>query len=285
MKEYWNNKDKRKGLLTTILVHALLLVLFLFVGLSYLDPKPEDGIVINFGNSATGMGQQADGAQSTRTPPQPAEETSPPTETTSPSEATETPLATQNTVDAPAVQAKPKTSKNPQEEKKPVETSPTKPTEQQPETKPEPEPSDALKQLLQTTQDSKAGGEGVTQGAGDQGDPDGDKNSPNRSGNGGGGNGGGGNYLLGGRQALQKPKPNYPCSDQGRVVVKIYVNQNGAVTRAIPGERVPGGSATTTTSSCLYSEAKTAALKTTWQSKADAPDLQIGYIIYNFRKQ
>ena len=53
-KELWNTKDKRKGLLGSIAFHLLLLLIFLFFGLTYYEPKPEDGILINFGNSETG---------------------------------------------------------------------------------------------------------------------------------------------------------------------------------------------------------------------------------------
>ena len=43
-------KSKRKGIIGTILFHVLLLVAFLFMGLTYQDPPPaEEGISINFG--------------------------------------------------------------------------------------------------------------------------------------------------------------------------------------------------------------------------------------------
>ena len=43
-------KNKRNGIIGTILFHALLLVSFLFMGLTYrIPPPPEEGISINFG--------------------------------------------------------------------------------------------------------------------------------------------------------------------------------------------------------------------------------------------
>ena len=63
-----------------------------------------------------------------------------------------------------------------------------------------------------------------------------------------GGGGGNGNYRLGNRKALDTPKPKYQCDDEGRVVVKIYVDRRGIVTRATPGERVTNGPGTTTAS-------------------------------------
>lgn len=285
MKELWQDRHKRRGLITTTLVHLLLFLLFFWVGLTYLDPKPEDGIVINFGNSATGLGQEADGApvqqqQQAQQTPTTRSEAETPTE-----EPSQEPVATQEVTDAPSLDTKSQ-QKNEVEEERPVEpTQESQSQKSEPEPEPEPEASDALKKLLQSTKSSKAGGEGVAGGAGDQGDPDGDRNSTSRTGGGGGGSGGDGNYQLGGRLALQKPKPDYPCTDEGRVVVKIYVDRSGRVTRAVPGERTPGGTATTTTSSCLFQQAKRAAEKTTWQASNDAPDQQIGYIIYNFYKQ
>ncbi len=269
MKEIWNDKDRRKGLIGTLVFHAILLLLFLFVGLTYLDPKPEDGIVINFGNSETGMGDEADGAQSAISEPTPQTQTSDPVETTSPDE---NDVLTQDVIEAPSVDTK--KSNKPKTEEKPKVVEPAKP-----------KPSSELEKMLQSVKSSKSGGEGEKEGEGDQGDPDGDPNSKSRVGDGGGGNGGSGNYQLGGRQALSKPRPDYPCTDQGRVVVKIYVNQDGKVTAAVPGERIPQGASTTTASSCLYDQAKAAAMRTTWQPDSDAPNPQIGYIVYNFIKQ
>ena len=51
-------KNKRKGIIGTILFHTLLLVAFLFMGLTYQDPPPaEEGISINFGFSDEGLGE------------------------------------------------------------------------------------------------------------------------------------------------------------------------------------------------------------------------------------
>ncbi len=48
-------KDKRNGIIGTILFHCLLLTSFFFLGLSYQDPPPEEqGINIDFGFSDSG---------------------------------------------------------------------------------------------------------------------------------------------------------------------------------------------------------------------------------------
>lgn len=47
----------RRGLIATIVYHALLLVLMLFAGLTFPDPPPEEeGILVNFGIDETGLG-------------------------------------------------------------------------------------------------------------------------------------------------------------------------------------------------------------------------------------
>lgn len=127
---------------------------------------------------------------------------------------------------------------------------------------------------------SGAGGFGSGNGGG-VGNGSGSGNG-NGSGSGiGGGNGNGiGNgsgYSLGNRKALSKPAPNYNCNEEGKVVVEITVDRNGHVISAKPGVK-----GTTNTANCLLSQAKIAALNTKWEPSNDAPDSQIGKIIYNF---
>lgn len=274
MKEYFKDKDRRRGLIGTLTFHLILSVVFLLFGLKYYEPKPEDGILINFGNSAMGLGEKVEES---------AVE-SQPTPTTSSAQTQESAL-TQDFIDAPSLPVEEDAPSDPIE-KEETQDSPNRSEEKSQETQKveEPKPSDLLNDLLKNTQNSKTGGEGNTSGNQDQGAEDGDPNSSNRQGSGGGGSGDG-NYLLGNRKALAKPKPNYPCTEQGRVVVKIYVDRTGKVVRAVAGERIPGGAATTTTSSCLYEQARKAALQTTWESDGKAPAQQSGYIVYNFSRQ
>lgn len=258
----FKNKGERKSFTISMILHIVLLLFFIFFGLKYYDPKPEEGIMVNFGYSSEGTGTIE--AEPTKVSPKIEAEP-----------VTETQVITQDFIDAPSIDnPEKKTEKKPKEDK---------PDEVQPEKKPT--PTDNLQDMLSAVESSEDGGEGITGKPGNQGDPNGDINSTSRVGTGGGGNGTG-NYLLGGRNALDKPKPVYECgNDKGRVVVKIYVDQNGKVVRAEPGEKIPGGAASTTTSSCLYAKSKSAALRTKWQSDSNAPDLQIGYIIYNFSKE
>lgn len=274
--------NRRDGKIATAVFHAILLFLFFIVGIKYMDPLPEEGIAINFGYDADGFGNSESAPTETaNTQPNP---------TTQPQEeAVETPaeeLVTQELEEAPAIA--PKTAPTP---KKP---DPVKPVENPtPTPTPTPKPSNALQNALKSSQSGKGSGEGETKGNGDQGDPNGDPNSASRTGGSSGsgtsgagpGGGGTGNYLLGNRQALQRPKPDYGCPEQGRVVVAVFVNRQGEVVEAIPGERIPGGASSNTSSQCLYAKAKEAALKTKWQGDASAVERQKGYIIYDFGKQ
>ena len=87
-------------------------------------------------------------------------------------------------------------------------------------------------------------------------------------------------YELGDRKAIRKPKPNYSCMETGLVVIRVWVNGEGQTYKAELDLKN-----TTDTSPCLVREAKSAALKTTWLADVNAEPIQIGSIIYNFRKQ
>ncbi|GGH66778.1 energy transducer TonB [Phaeocystidibacter marisrubri] len=251
-------KDERNGRIGTIVFHAVILILFFFVGLKYQDPPPENGIAINFGYDAVGGGTTSSAPSESE--PQVEETVTQPT-----TQPTETNVATQDVTDAPSVNTQEQT---------------TEPTQ---ETQPDPQPDSRLTGALSSVREGTGEGEGATEGGGDQGDPNGDPNSPNRTGV--GGTGSGGNYRLGNRNALSQPKPTYDSQDQGRVVVKVYVDRTGRVVRAEPGVDIPGDVATNVFSSVLFDRARAAALATKWQGDPNAVEEQIGYIIYYFGKQ
>lgn len=259
-------ENKRKGLIATIAVHVAMVLMFIFFGITKMIPPPEDGIAINFGYEEDGSGTNEQAApQQPQTRPQEM-----PQETTEQIDK----VVTQESVDAPSVH----------EEKPKPKTQPTeKPVDKTRELTEAEKRLEAMKNKdKESAQSGQGQGEGETTGGGDQGDPNGDRNSQNREG---GGAGGTGDYRLGGRKALERPKPVYDCAEEGRVVVKIWVDRQGRVINATPGEKIPAGPASTTTITCLYNRAKEAAMRTTWQPDANAPDNQVGYIIYNFQKQ
>lgn len=134
---------------------------------------------------------------------------------------------------------------------------------------------DELMGGLNTSDGTTTGGQGNDNVGGDKGNPNGNPNSDGYYGN--AGSGGNGDYQLGSRKALNRPKPKYECNEEGLVVVAIEVNRNGKVTKATPGIK-----GSTNTAQCLLSQAKIAAMKTTWQADSKAGSKQIGIIKYRF---
>ena len=84
-------------------------------------------------------------------------------------------------------------------------------------------------------------------------------------------------YQLGGRKAINKPKPK-GNQIEGKVVVMITVDRTGNVTYANAGIK-----GSTTLNKELLERAKRAALKTKFNVKQDAPSNQYGKIIYDFK--
>jgi len=264
MKKWLKDKYKREGLVGTILVHILLLLLFIFIGLPYTIPRPEQGITVNFGTSDVGSGDVQPDTPGDNDSPDPAAETTPdPT----PTSAVEEQVLTQDNEEAPEV---PKTE-NPKktEKEKPTET-------QKPEETPveEKKVSDRLNQALQKVGNRGGGSEGDDDNkSGDKGQPDGVKDGGAYT----GGGSGDGIYALGNRKALSKPKPVYNCTEEGTVVIEIKVNRAGeTITTSV-------GRGTTNAADCLVSQAKIAAKNTKWQPDPSGPVEQVGKITYVFK--
>jgi len=275
--------EKKSAIITTVISVGLILLL-LFFGFTYLDPPPENGIAINFGTSNVGSGDvqptepiKSAPQQNTTPPNEPQEEMSTPSEEE---------VATQDTEEAPVIEKEkePKKDKSQKEKKVQDPVKEVKPQkEKEPEKAPDPQPekstSDALNSILNGPEkNGKAnGGEGNDNQAGDKGDPNGDPNASSYYGKGKGLDGDG-NYRLGGRKPLNKEKFQQDCNESGVVVVKIEVNQQGKVINAVAGSR-----GTTNTAPCLMEPAKRAALATKFNSDANAPVKQTGYIEYEFK--
>jgi len=237
----------------------VLLIFFFFFGLTYQDPPPEYGIPVSFGNSLDGAGDDAAAPEGSEA------------QSAAAAESAESDVVTQDLVDAPSV-----SSEKAKEDKK---------SEVKPEAKPVAEAPKASKELSNRlnskfgrtggTAGATGSGQGSTSGGGDQGAPNGSGN-----GNGTGGSGNSGNYQLGNRSALERPKPRYDCEGEGIVVVRVYVDRSGTVTRA-DGQ---GQKGSTTSEECLIRRAQEAALKTRWQGDPSALELQVGSIRYSFQR-
>jgi hypothetical protein len=288
------NKDQQKSIVLTTIVMGLLLLILFFIRFwppsnlkELMGGGGGGGIEMNFGDSDFGMGENF--KSEVLNVKEEAKQAPTPT-------SNEDNIITEDDA-ADDVVAMPKNEKV----KKPtpvVEKVVTKPVIEKP--KVSKNTNDALSNLL----NSNKGGDGNDKTGGNKGRPDGKLSSNGYSGSGSGtgsgtgsgsgngsgsgsgngsgsgsgtGNGNGSGYYLGNRKALIKPTPNYTCNEQGKVAVQISVDKSGNVIDAKPGTR-----GTTNAAKCLLDEAKSAAMRTKWQADNDAPDKQVGIIIYNF---
>ena len=288
-----NSSDQKKSLLISTLLYGTLLLILFFV--RFWPPANLEeltggggggGVTVNFGDSDFGSG--ANYKSEVLDVKNQAKQT--PTKST-PEEAI---LSQENTTEESVV--------IPQKEK------PLKPT---PVLKTEPKPvvvkpkvsnntNDALSSIMKG---SNKGGDGDDKTAGNKGKSNGSLSSSgyygtggseggtgggNGTGNGigtgsgygagtGGGSGNGTGYSLGNRKAISKPAPKYTCNEEGKVVVEVSVDRNGKTISAIAGIK-----GTTNTAKCLLDQARIAAMNTRWDASSDAPEKQVGKIVYNF---
>lgn len=242
-------KDKGIAIAGTIMVHALaLLVLFLMAFRTPLPLPGEEGVEVDLGMMNQGMGNIQPEKPAIPQAAQPQQQQSKSKED----------LVTQNDEEAPTLK-KPNNTKPKQE--KPAE---------------EPKPTVNQRALFKGNNNPQAGGsEGITGQPGDQGNPNGLAGIKQYEGNGGKGNGMG--YDLGGRGAKSLHRPDDNFSEEGTVVVDIWVNPSGKVVRAEVSRK-----GTTIINSEMRQKAIQAALRSSFAVDPNAPDEQHGTITYNF---
>jgi len=123
------------------------------------------------------------------------------------------------------------------------------------------------------------GNEGTGGGVGDQGAPNGDPNSQNRTGNGGRGSSGIG-FSLANRTSVRKPSFEDNNGVQGTVKIKIYVNRQGKVEKA---EIVNLG--TTIAKPSVRESCRQAAMQYQFNVSDASPELQSGFVTFNLEVQ
>lgn len=256
--------EEKKSFVITSAIFAVLLLIVLFFGLTYMDPPPDNGIAINFGTSDVGQGeiQPTEPVKSAPTP-----------EVSEPVSSQEDNTLTQEdespVVVTPKNETKPK-SNTPKEDPKPKETPKT----------PSKSTSSALDALINgEPKDGKEDGDHGNDGLpGDKGDPNGSLYANSFYGNGSGnGSGNGRGYGLNGRSLAKKGEKVQQCGNEtGKVIVQITVNRNGDVVKT---QYVKG---TTNTTPCVLEAAYKTARNYKWKPDSNAPDTQIGWIEVNF---
>lgn len=296
------DKDRRRGVIGTVIVHAILLVFLLFVALRTPLPLPgEEGVEVNLGYDDQGSGNvQSD------TPPTKAEQTPvpekvepPPPQPEPEPEPVVEEIITQDIEEAPVIEeeiVEKEPEKEPEEEVK-EEVKPEPIVEEVVEEKPvedivdtafvqeqqveeivveDPKPVVNTRALYKgSTSDGEGTSQGITEGAGDQGKPHGYKDSDSYDGKGGSGNGIA--FDLGGRGKLHLEQPQAKFNEQGTVVVSIWVDQDGDVKRAQVSAK-----GTTVLDQNLRKIAVDAAYNSTFAKDQNAAELQRGSITYNF---
>jgi outer membrane biosynthesis protein TonB len=168
------------------------------------------------------------------------------------------------------------------EQIQPEKKTPEKPVESPPE-KIIPKVSEATKSVVSNLLKNKkqegkqAAGEGDDSVQGDKGKIEGNPYASsyyNTAGLGGRGKG----YGLNGRNLQSNGKVVQECNQEGTVVVRISVNNQGNVITAEPGVK-----GSTNTHPCLLEPARRTALLHKWYPDSNAPTEQVGFVVIQFK--
>ena len=247
------NKNKIYAVATTIVIHAIALVL-LFT-LCFRTPLPlpgEAGVEVNLGMYAQGMGLESS---------QDEEVVNDTYEENQTVEEIEEEIVSEDE-EIPSIEEVTEESQEETEKEIAEEVVEEKPVINQ----------RAIFQAPKVNKEPSS--EGNTEGDGEQGNVNGLKDIDRYEGN--GGSGGGPSYDLGGRGAKSISTPSRDFSEEGKVVVDIWVDKEGRVQRAEIGK------GTTIANSGMLNSAKTAALNSIFNKDDKATDLQKGTITYTF---
>ncbi|MCL2074404.1 MAG: energy transducer TonB [Marinilabiliaceae bacterium] len=297
MEENKNQKEKVNGYIGSVIFHAALILLLLFVGFTSI-PQEEEGIIVDFGDSIDGFGttepvrNEPTGTKDVLQSP----ETSMVSSQTPSQTSVKENLMTQEYEETVKMNAseKEKQNKKAEQERKQREEQERRKREEDRKKAEEQERKLAeerrkkeeqermaeiarnnVNQAFSKTQGSGSS-EGNTQGTGNQGHLTGDPNAPSKEGTGPGTTGS--SFSLAGRSLVGKlPKPVDNCNEEGVIVVEITVDKTGVVTSA---NAIPRGSKNFTP--CLIKAAQDAALKARFNNDAKASLIQKGTITYHF---
>lgn len=263
--KFLKTEEEKKSFTITVLLFVLLFLLFFLYRFTtvVVEPPITGGeILINFGTTEKGKGPIQ--------PKQPVESASQP-ESVAETTKADQPVTTQNVTEAVQLH----TSEKPQSH-----TENVKPT---PEAKPAPSPSKATSDALSSIINGpvSSGGQrsqGDDDVAGDAGQITGDMYANTTYGSGRGqGAGGGASWGLNGRSLASRGQVVPDCNEQGTVVLEIRVDRSG---RVVSAQHTRG---TTNSAKCLLDAAVGTAKTFRWKPDSKAPEVQIGFIVINFR--
>ncbi len=253
------NKDKGFAIAGTIIFHGLILLLLFLTAFRTPLPLPgEEGVEVDLGLYNQGMGYEQPLKPAI---PQQAIPAPPKNENKAKEE-----VVTQDSEETPAIAEKKQRQK--QENTATPTQKQEKPVEQKPKVN--------EKALFKGSSEAQEGGsEGITGQPGDQGNANGLAGVKRYEGQGGQGNGPG--YDLGGRGAKSLHRPSNDFTEEGTIVVDIWVNRNGDVTDAKVATK-----GTDIINSRMRGIAVNSALKSKFAADPTAPEKQKGTITYHF---
>lgn len=264
MKGLKTTYERKSAVLTVLIMSAVIAALF-FIGMRYMDPPEEYGVAVNFGNVDFGQGPPVEQNQTSPEPePNPVveeaqESTPPPSE-----EVIEEEIITSDEADAALVAAEQEAKAKAAAEEK----------ERQEKLEQERKKAE-LDALMGGLNSGKSSSEGDDDKQGLKGKTNGDPNAKDYYAS--GGTDSDGNYRLAGRKVLKKPIYSANC-EEGIIVVRIEVDQNGNVLKATPGVK-----GSTSQEPCLMEPAKKAAMETKFNVDPKANNVQVGTIVYEFK--
>jgi outer membrane biosynthesis protein TonB len=285
--EYQTNrihkKDKRNGLLTSMVVHTCIIVLLLMPFLKIPIPPPgQEGILVNLGLPDVGQGEENAATSAEEVAPSPEPEPTPvpkPKETPVKKEkAAPTEKKVVETEDPEAIALREKAKKE-EEQRRQAEEQRKKEEADRIAREQEAAKKKAEADKLKNDIGGLFGpgkGKGNTGKPGNQGDPGGDPNATNLEGisTGQGSIGGG----LTGRDVRARPKITDNSQREGTVVIEVCVDKSGSVVEA---RFIQKGS--TLNDSDLTSMARQNAMQ--WKFEEGSVDRQCGTITYRFKLQ
>ena len=280
--KFLDTPHKKKSAVLTTVLGCLLLLLFFVLGLTYFDPPISYGMEVNFGTLAQGRGDiqpQKPIQKSVPQEEQPQElpekrETSPPEIKTK--EVQESVLTEKESpVVIPKDEAKKPIQEPISESKEPSTTPPVEKEVPKVSEATKSVVSNLLKRQPETSEENQGEGDDIEQG--DKGKIEGNPYSSsyyNTVGLGGEGKG----YGLNGRNLRSNGKVVQECNQEGTVVVRITVNNQGEVVQAEPGVK-----GSTNTHPCLLEPARKTAFLHQWFPDNNAPAEQIGFVVIQFK--
>lgn len=303
------SRSQKTGLISTVLFHTAVLLLLLFWGFVVPYPPPaEEGFLVDFGNSDTGLGVEEPSAANAPDAVAAAEKAVPaskpvsrPPNTSKVEDKGDEDLLTQDyekTVAVEAAKAKKRLLDDKREKLKEEKILKAQEKQQREEAL-EIQRQEAAERRIErenakkigainsraknafgggkTDNGSQSTSQGNTYGGGNQGSPDGTPGTNQYGLGGGAGLGSGPSFSLTGRNARSLPKPKFPGNEAGIVVVEVTVDKYGKVTKAFPGIK-----GTNTVNTDLLEAARKAALAANFNTDLNAPAFQKGTITYHF---